>query len=364
VTDIKKVSIKANATYESDMIKYLGDSIIELGAEDILKKRNQKIILKINVAGPFSVDKAATTNPEVVRAAIRLIKEAGSIPILGDTPNSRLPCFEIAGFEQLAKEEEVSLIKFKNFKKIASNGEEYKEIEYASEIIEADKLISMAKMKTHALVHYTGAVKNMFGGVSPQQRKIMHLNEDTSVFVNALIDVFLTRKPDFAIVDGITAMEGLGPTHGRPIYAGILACGENSFYTDMFCAKLMGYDVKKVPFFIEAEKRGFLKLADEIEVIGNIEDYKGINFQLVPIMSEPSKKRYLKMALGSPVFDYEKCIKCKLCVNSCPAKAIRMVDEHPVVFGQRCINCYCCNELCPVGAVEFKTRKLVIRNNE
>ena len=190
-----EVYAQQNVTYRLEqLINVIGDAIEHLNADHILKKRNQRIMLKLNVAGPFSVEKAATTNPEVVRAMIRLVREAGSIPVLGDAPNSRLPCFEIAGLLQLAKEEDVEIIKFKRFQKV--NSTSGVEIEYSQDVLEADKLVSMAKLKTHALTHYTGAVKNMFGAVSAQQRKIMHLDEDTSLFVNSIINVYLVRPAD------------------------------------------------------------------------------------------------------------------------------------------------------------------------
>jgi uncharacterized protein (DUF362 family)/NAD-dependent dihydropyrimidine dehydrogenase PreA subunit len=344
------------------LIHLIGDAIEYLNLDGLLKKRNQRIMLKLNVAGPFSVEKAATTNPEVVRAMIRLIREAGSVPILGDAPNSRLPCFEIAGLLQLAKEENVEIINFKKFIKVKKvNSITESDIEYSEDVLEADKLISMAKLKTHALTHYTGAVKNMFGAVSAQQRKVMHLDEDTSVFVNSLIDVYMVRRADFSITDGIVGMEGMGPTHGNPVSLGILACSENAFTLDALCAKIIGYDLQKLPFFIEAEKRGLINLNQEIKTIGNISKHSIPHVKLVPVFDESKKKRYLSMALGSPFFDYEKCISCRQCARSCPAKAIRWVEGKPVVYGQRCIHCYCCNELCPVGAVSFKTRKLVVQ---
>ena len=156
-------------------------------------------------------------------------------------------------------------------------------------------------------------------------------------------------------------MEGMGPTHGEPINLGILACSEDAFLLDALCAKLIGYDLNKLPFFIEAEKRGLLDLKKEIKVIGNLCNQNIPSVKLVPVFDEAKKKRYLSMALGSPFFDYDKCISCRQCARACPAKAIRWIDEKPVVFGQRCIHCYCCNELCPVGAVTFKKRRLVIK---
>jgi ferredoxin len=58
-----------------------------------------------------------------------------------------------------------------------------------------------------------------------------------------------------------------------------------------------------------------------------------------------------------PVIDPAKCIKCGICVNSCPVegKALQFQDGNkknpPVYDYKKCIRCYCCQETCPENAI-------------
>lgn len=55
------------------------------------------------------------------------------------------------------------------------------------------------------------------------------------------------RKKYITIVDGITAGEGNGPEAPTPKQAGILIAGVNPVAVDAVCAKMMGFDWRKIP---------------------------------------------------------------------------------------------------------------------
>ena len=45
-----------------------------------------------------------------------------------------------------------------------------------------------------------------------------------------------------------------------------------------------------------------------------------------------------------------KCLRCGLCVGSCPKNAI-FLKEVELIFNDDCIGCKTCIRLCPVGAL-------------
>ncbi|MDR1379417.1 MAG: EFR1 family ferrodoxin [Synergistaceae bacterium] len=49
--------------------------------------------------------------------------------------------------------------------------------------------------------------------------------------------------------------------------------------------------------------------------------------------------------------DFAKCIRCRRCIDECPAKAILMEDSGPVINPKVCESCQRCVGFCPTGAM-------------
>ena len=47
------------------------------------------------------------------------------------------------------------------------------------------------------------------------------------------------------------------------------------------------------------------------------------------------------------------CVKCGICTDTCPRKAIRERAQsgYPAIDPAQCIVCFCCMESCPRGAI-------------
>lgn len=79
-------------------------------------------------------------------------------------------------------------------------------------------------------------------------------------------------KRYFSVVDGIVAMEGNGPVAGVPKQTGILLAGANAVAVDTVCAKLMGFDYKKLPLLLRAYQTHRFPLLE-----GTIDDIKTVS---------------------------------------------------------------------------------------
>jgi len=63
---------------------------------------------------------------------------------------------------------------------------------------------------------------------------------------------------------------------------------------------------------------------------------------------------------ATPVFSYETCIACGICVQACPITVLELsnltVDKLKKAYpeireGATCIGCKMCEKQCPIGAV-------------
>ncbi|HEV2387842.1 MAG TPA: DUF362 domain-containing protein [Candidatus Acidoferrales bacterium] len=130
-------------------------------------------------------------------------------------------------------------------------------------VLEADFVVSMPKMKTHHWVGATLSLKNLFGIVPGScygwPKNVLHW----AGIENSILDLATTVRPDFAIVDGIVAMEGNGPIQGTAKAAGVLVMGDDPVAVDATAARVMG---------LAPERIGYLKKAGY--VLGNLREEK------------------------------------------------------------------------------------------
>ena len=115
-------------------------------------------------------------------------------------------------------------------------------------VLACDLLISLAKMKTH---HWTGAtlsMKNLFGivpgSVYGWPKNMLHW----AGIPECIVDLQSLVPKQFALVDGIVAMEGNGPILGTPKPAGVVVAGRSPVTVDTVCCQLMGLNPERVSY--------------------------------------------------------------------------------------------------------------------
>jgi len=62
----------------------------------------------------------------------------------------------------------------------------------------------------------------------------------------------VSKKRYYTLVDGLIGMEGMGPMQGEPVNAGLVIGGADPVAVDMVCARVMGFDWRKIPVIREA----------------------------------------------------------------------------------------------------------------
>jgi uncharacterized protein (DUF362 family) len=91
------------------------------------------------------------------------------------------------------------------------------------------------------------------------------------------------REPQrryFSVVDGIIGGMEEGPLKPKPLPCGVLAAGFNPVAVDIVCARMMGFDVRKVPLLMRASKREWLPLGlfrpEDIHISTNLPRWEQI----------------------------------------------------------------------------------------
>ena len=250
-----------------------------------------------------------------------------------------------------------------------------KEFWFAKEVTEADAIINVCKMKTHALMKITGAVKNPFGLLCGTRKARQHVRfPNEGVFARMLVDIHRCVKPRLHIMDAIVAMEGNGPGSGTPRKMGLLLFSADSVALDaVFCA-LIHLDPESVQTNVQGESMGLgtwrsenieLRLAKpdgspaEVMPVEKFADaYGASDFDVARDKKSALWKGLAVFELFArrPVIHAERCVHCGICVAHCPVpgKALSFrngKDQPPVYDRKKCIRCYCCQEMCPQKAI-------------
>ena len=257
-----------------------------------------------------------------------------------------------------------------SFEMSVPDGVQIKKVQVISPVKRADFIISVAKMKTHGLTYYTGAVKNMFGTIPGLQKAVMHSRfPDKKAFCNMLVDLCEAVAPGFSIIDGIVGMEGAGPSGGKPKQAGVIVASESPYAADVVAMDIMGLDKGKSSVHLAASERGLVK---EIEVCGDAPENFRTEFEpaytreprtVLKLFPSALRKYAERMMAKYPNIVGEKCVGCGECAKSCPEHTIEIKDGRAVVGYEKCIRCYCCQEMCPARAIvierisKFKKKK-------
>ena len=159
------VYVKYCNNYENvqESINYLLDNVLDNGKAI---KDNMTVFIKTNAVAPQPCDRAITTHPSIVRAVIHYLKKYNVKIIVGDNPATRdmKMVYKVNGTLEVVEQEKVNLANNKDLKVIsAKDYKKYKDFNVSREIVEADILINIPKLKTHGLAYFTGAEKNLFG---------------------------------------------------------------------------------------------------------------------------------------------------------------------------------------------------------
>jgi len=203
-------------------------------------KKGSTVLIKpnFNTGDPHP----ASTNPEVIRHVIRLVKKQDPYAILvGDRSSfwsDTLKCMKKNGVYEVAEQEGAELYPFDNAEWVRISPAKAKAwpkgFTVPKILNEVDYVISIPVIKTHSIATFTMAIKNWVGILEPLQRTTdLHLfNNKKDTFGHMLAELHLARTADFIIMDGTKVFVEGGPTEGKVVEAGLVVASNDIIAND------------------------------------------------------------------------------------------------------------------------------------
>ena len=251
-TKSKVIVLPCEAYDEERIYTLMKNGLAQLGGLDNLINKEEKILLKPNLLKKAEVEKAVITHPVVVGAFARILHEEGYKNIvLADScgHGTTKQVIQGTGMDTYLEKYQIPAIDYTKGVRVENpDGVQAKEFILPKELLEAECVISLSKMKTHALERITGAVKNSYGFVYGKNKAIGHTKYPSAdSFARMLIDLNQYVKPRLYIMDGITAMEGNGPGSGDPVAMNLILMSTDPVALDSVFARLVYLKPEMVP---------------------------------------------------------------------------------------------------------------------
>ena len=254
--DTASPALMGQHTYESPQLDQAVDTLLSSTCADI-SLRTSRILLKPNLITATN-GTLACTDWRLIAAAARWFLARGARVRVGDSPSFGSARSVLAAIGALPSLHAlgVPVVEFRHTRDVVLPGG--KRAALATAALECDLLVNLPKVKAHAQMGVTLAVKNYFGCLAGLQKPWWHMVHGGAqgVFSELLVELLAVLPAGVSLVDGIVAMHRTGPVHGDPFPLGLLACGSNPVALDTALLAVLGVDPARSPLWLAARRKG------------------------------------------------------------------------------------------------------------
>ncbi len=261
------VSLIRAESYQIETLSASLETLLEpLGGMGAFVKPGDRVLLKPNLLTGSRPTKECVTRGEMVYCVAKMVQAVGGKPFMGDSPafGSAKGVAEANGYLPLLEELNIPIVEF-NGKRYQTVSEEFNHLRLSKQAMEADVVINLPKIKSHAQLTMTMGVKNLFGCVPGKMKAWWHMEagKDANHFGMMLVETARAIAPDLTIVDGIIGHEGNGPSGGEPRELGVLAASADVFACDRALIEIVNVDPNIIPTITASQRLGLCpELAD------------------------------------------------------------------------------------------------------
>ncbi|MBN1328655.1 MAG: DUF362 domain-containing protein [Candidatus Heimdallarchaeota archaeon] len=363
-----------------DVEKAVREAVELLGGLQTFIADFSEVILKPNLlSAPDKKEdrEKIRTDPRVLEALVKMLLELKKSVVIGDTCGSghsggTREVLKNSGYLELGEKYEnvdVRSLELNGPITIDVQGKKLTTVNISKDIVEAQAVINVPKMKTHAMTLYTGSIKNLYGTICGGDKTRIHsLGASIQGFSQCLVDLYAYEKPKIKlnVMDAIVALEGMGPgASGKAVHMNLILASDDAVALDAVAFTLMGHEPSRVPTIKYAAEQnlGIMDLT-QIEIIGEkIETHKK-KFKLprTAKMANIPFQKFTTVMLRVPKY-VGTCNGCLNCVRGCPESVIKMTKTKtgkpkPVINYKGCISCFTCLEVCPEACYDARFKNL------
>lgn len=272
-TPLAQVAVGQVKTYDRTAIeRQLAVMLDQLGGLGDVVKPGDRVAIKTNLTGGTTSGRMGkrepietfVTHPEVVRALVKQVQQAGAKEIFIVEAAYEWESYSQWGYEAVARDLNVQLVDLNDPKPyndfveapVGSNHFIYPAFVFNKLLTEVDVFMSVSKMKNHYNAGITHTMKNLFGLVPYRRYRLGNTDSYRTAFHGAgsetwrripriIVDLNRARPIHFSLIDGIQTIQGgEGPwiPMVETIDPGVLVAGKNCVSTDAVATAIMGCD--------------------------------------------------------------------------------------------------------------------------
>ena len=238
-------------------------------------KPGASVVLKPNLCTAIPAEiGSANTERAVTEAVCEILLERTKRISIVEADHDRQTtreAFDASGYTEMANRLGVEMVNLSEVPSVGVRCPPVGELALPRMLLEADVFITLPKLKTHALTYYTGVLKNQWGCVPHYRDRMIHHR----LIHQLLGSIHGVLKPTFALIDGIVAMEGRGPSHGKARRLNVILASRDGVALDATAMRLVGLDPYRCKHVALAAKQGLGRIeAEAIEVNGEWEKHR------------------------------------------------------------------------------------------
>lgn len=267
-TGKKSFSYAADSPYDlvavkgSSPSKMFDEAIKSIGGMKKYVKKNQTVVVKPNIGWDVTPERAANTNPELVKRIIEHCKNAGAkkVYVFDNTCDNWKKCYSNSGIEKAVKDSGGTIVTGNSeryYHEVEINkGDKLKDAKVHELILESDVFLNVPILKSHGSAQLTVSMKNFMGII--WDRRYWHRND----LHQCIADFSTYCKPTLNIVDAYRVMKKNGPrgvSEDDVVRLDSLLISNDIVAADSASAKLFGYEPDDISYIKIADKMGIGK---------------------------------------------------------------------------------------------------------